>query len=278
MASPVTTRRRPARTVGQGPFERYVVPVVRVVRLTPRSVRVTFRAPELAGFPASAPDQWVKLFFPLPHQQRPPVPTGPEWYRDYLAMAPNDKPAMRTYTVRRHDRATCELDVDLVLHGDSGPGSAWAERVRPGQLVGVFGPGAAYEPTPGAAWRLLVGDETAVPAIGAILEAELDPAVAVHAFVEVADAAEQLDLVRGAHQHVTWVRRSARAGGGPTLLDAVRASRLPGEPGYAWLAGEAGLVRDVRRHLVGERGHDRADITFLGYWRCGRAEDDPRDG
>ena len=41
---------------------------------------------------------------------------------------------------------------------------------------------------------------------------------------------------------------------------------------YAWIAGEAGVVKELRRHLVRDLGIDRRSVAFMGYWRRGKAE------
>jgi NADPH-dependent ferric siderophore reductase len=263
--------RRPTRTVGRGPYGSYVTTVAGVRALTTSMVRITLVAPELADFPASAPDQWVKLFLPCAGQTVPVVPAGPDWYAEYLALPPGEQPVMRTYTVRRHDPLTASVDIDVALHGDAGPGSAWARRARPGDVVGMFGPGAAYQPPPDASWRLLAGDQTALPALAAILEQ--DASGSTIAIAELDDAGEALALEHVRDQ-VTCVVRPRGAPRGASLVAAMRSTRLPMGRPYAWLAGEASLVRAARRHLVSERGLPRDAVCFLGYWRDGRTEDD----
>ena len=236
--------------------------VRRSERITPRMVRVTLAGDALAAFGADGPDRRIKMFFPVPGQDRPAVPRatsgGPVW-------PPGEpRPAIRTYTVRRYDAGAGELDVDFVLHEGHGPAAAWARDARPGAWVGVSEPGGRYAVDPAAAFHLVIGDETALPAVATVLAA-LPAAVPALAYLEVADAGEEQPLPGGAA--VRWVHRGDRPAGVP-LADAVRAAALPDGPGQAWLSGESACVRDLRRHLFDERGFDRRAVYATGYWRA----------
>lgn len=258
-----------------------VLRVRRTARLTPDMVRITFTATDPAALTDPGPDRFAKLFFPLPGQVRPAVPPPVDesagvmsWYRQYLAMPDEVRPPMRTYTLRALRPGRGELDIDFVLHPDAaGPASAWAAAAAPGHEIGLLCPSRAlYCPPRAAAWHLLVGDETAIPAIGAILE-HLAADSVLRAYVEVSGRAHEHRFVTRGDSRVAWVHRGARPRGA-AVLDAVRAADFPAGAAYAWISGEAGLVKSVRRHLVGERGIDRHAVTFTGYWRQGRSEED----
>ncbi|WP_410675167.1 siderophore-interacting protein [Amycolatopsis sp. cmx-4-68] len=259
---------RPALT-----YHRARVTAVRPV--TPHVVRVTFAAASFREVPPGAPDQYVKVFFPRPGQPAPVLPeTGSDvlsWYRTYLAMPDDVRPPMRTYTVRAHRPERAELDVDFVLHGDSGPASAWASRVALGDRVAFLGPHGLYDVPAGTGWQLLVGDETAVPAIGAIIE-QLPAGARASVYVELPDRAERQTFETQGAVEVHWVLRGARPLGA-ALLDAIRGATFPGGTPYAWVSGEAGVVKLVRRHLVREREVEKSRICFTGYWRVGISED-----
>jgi NADPH-dependent ferric siderophore reductase len=236
--------------------------VRRCERVTPGMIRVTLAGDELAGFNGDGPDRRIKMFFPVPGQERPAIPRastgGPVW------PAGEARPAIRTYTVRRFDDAVGELDVDFVLHAGHGPAAAWARDARPGSWVGVSEPGGRYEPDPSVDFHVLIGDETALPAVATVLGAlGADGAVPVMTLVEVADADEEQQLPGS----ITWVHRGERRAGEP-LVDAVRATVFPTGRGQAWLSGESGCVRDLRRHLIEERGIDRRLVYATGYWRA----------
>ncbi|SHK15545.1 NADPH-dependent ferric siderophore reductase, contains FAD-binding and SIP domains [Pseudonocardia thermophila] len=236
--------------------------VRRSVRVTPRMVRVTLGGEELAGFSGSGPDRRIKMFFPVPGQERPAVPRastgGPVW------PAGEPRPVIRTYTVRRFDPQAGELDVDFVLHEGHGPAAAWARDAKPGAWVGVSEPGGRYEPDPTADFHVVIGDETALPAVATVLEA-LPEGVPALAVLEVADAAEEQELPGKAE--ITWVHRGDAAPGAP-LAEAVRSATFPDGRGQVWLSGESGCVRDLRKHLIDERGFDRRAVYATGYWRA----------
>ena len=174
------------------------------------------------------------------------------------------RPTIRTYTVRRFDATAGELDVDFVLHEGHGPAAAWARDARPGAWVGVSEPGGRYVVDSDADFHLVIGDESALPAVATVLDA-LPAGVPALAYLEVADAAEEQDLPGGAAVH--WVHRGSRPAGAP-LVDAVRAAELPGARGQAWLSGESACVRDLRRHLLDDRKLDRRAVYATGYWRA----------
>lgn len=265
-------RRRPAPDMGT-----FDAQVTRVEPLTPRMTRIAFGGPDLAGFKWDGPDQRAKLFLPRAGEERPDVPTGQDWYARYRAMPEETRPFLRTYTVRGHRPDRQEIEIDFVLHGDTGPASTWARRARPGDRVALFGPYADYDPTPDHDWQLIIGDETALPAIGGIL-AELPAGTSARVFLEVTDAGEWQrldspeDVDRPGDVQLSWTYRD-RADTAGTMADAVRAADLPPGRPYVWLAGEAAMVRGLRRHLVRDRGFDRSSIYFAGYWRHGLTEE-----
>ncbi|MFD0369741.1 siderophore-interacting protein [Streptomyces sp. NPDC127114] len=259
--------------------------VTAVRPVTPRMLRVTLGDPSLSGASLARPDAQVKLYFPRPGQSEPvlpaPDPDGDvmRWYAAYGAIPEPRRPWMRSYTIRAHDPAAGTVDVDFHLHGGDegggaeGPATRWARGARPGDVLGMFGPSEYFAAPvdPGAGdWALLIADACALPALATVAEA-LPPGHRAVAFVEVADAAEEQPLPSPGALTVHWLHTAD----GRSLVDAVRAATgLPdGEP-YAWLAGEAGAVRELRRHLVEERGVDRRSVDFAGYWRHRLTQDD----
>ncbi|MGO2310938.1 SIP domain-containing protein [Brachybacterium tyrofermentans] len=318
-------------------------------------VRFTFTSPDLVHFGANCHplDMRIKLIVPGPERSRDhfasvrpdglidPV-TQPEWYRTWLQIDPLDRGWMRTYTVRDFRAAGHpgnhgehpEIDVDFVLHLEpeviqgSGVAARWAQQAQIGDTISMLGPNkrlvgpdySGIEFRPGTARTvLLVGDETALPAIGSILES-LPASITGHALVEIPDAADEQRILTRSGVQVRWLPRGDRPHG---ELLAAEVQRLMGEnaqafrgeafrgegapagaavdatPGaaapevledvdvdssilwetttghgsfYAWLAGEAGVIKSLRRHLVSELGLDRKQVSFMGYWRAGRPE------
>ncbi|MFC7359964.1 siderophore-interacting protein [Nocardioides astragali] len=295
------------------------VEVVSVERLSPTFVRVELGGPELAHFGVEGAryDQRIKLILPDPDTGGLTSTEGADesWLATWLDRPVTERGHMRTYTVRdvRGSGEQTTLVVDMVLHleGDLvGPGSSWASQAAPGDRIVVLGPrrgypygGIEFTPPPGAD-LLLVGDETAVPAICTVLEQLADDARG-KAFLEVPVAADVQAVRPPAGVDVVWLaREGAELGAG--LHDAVVAHLgIPGAtvevapdevdpdlwetpfysssgeevPGgvvgvggtYAWIAGESKVVTGLRRHLVNELGFDRSQVAFMGYWRRGVA-------
>lgn len=234
---------------------------VRRTRLvTPQLLRVTL-AGDLADFVSASFDDHIKVFFPAPGQDRPALPTvGPDGVVWPEGAA---RPAARDYTPRHYDPAAGELDIEFVLHGD-GPAASWAAQAKPGQFIGVGGPRGSFVIPTGFDWHLLVGDETALPAIARRLE-ELPAASRAIVVAEVPGADAQPALASTAALELHWVHRDS----GQTLEQAVRALTLPAGEGYVWAAGETVAIRAVRAHLVGERGIDKSRIRAASYWKQG---------
>jgi NADPH-dependent ferric siderophore reductase len=236
------------------------VPVLRVVRLTPHMTRVTVGGPDLADFAYAGTDQNVMLYF-YPDDVELPEPLTLEAARGMWSQV---RPLTRTYTVSRYEAD--EIDFDFVLHEDAGPASDWAKRAQPGDPLIFVGPSPAYQPDPTADWHLLAGDETALPAITAILRV-LRPGVPAHVFVEVENAAEEQPLPPSAADvTLTWLHRD---GTSDLLARAVAAAELPAGRVDAWLAGERSSMVALRQHLLSDRGYERSRVRPTTYWRRG---------
>jgi NADPH-dependent ferric siderophore reductase len=173
-----------------------LVTVTRVRQVSPRTRRLTFGGPELADFASVAPDQQVKLFFGRNGERRPWVPQPPadgdvtRWYRSYLDVPEERRPWMRAYSVREHRAEAAEIDIDFLLHEESGPATRWAATAEPGDVVGLLGPTRSHLVQPGPYdWILYAGDQSALPAIAASLAALPSQAKAL-AYIQVADEHE----------------------------------------------------------------------------------------
>ncbi|MGW3094130.1 siderophore-interacting protein [Streptomyces sp. NPDC001102] len=255
---------RPARK----PRKAHAAQVVRTERLTPHMQRVVLGGEELAGFAAdTCTDHYVKLLFPPSEGVTYPEPFDLERIREEL---PREQwPVTRTYTVRAFDPETRELTLDFVVHGDEGLAGPWAMRVQPGETVRFMGPGGAYAPDVSADWHLLVGDESALPAIARSLES-LPAGATAHAFVEVPGPEEEQKI--DSDIEVVWLHRGDRPVG-EALLEAVRSFAFPEGRLHAFVHGEAHFVKELRRMLRVERQIPREDLSISGYWRLGHNED-----
>ncbi|WP_255596089.1 siderophore-interacting protein [Cellulomonas sp. C5510] len=252
--------------------------VLRTQHLTPAMVRVTLGGPGLAGFaPSAAADSYVKLVF-LPGVGRTVTGadalalwTTPEGVVDLAAareaLPPEHQPRLRTYTVRAWDDLELTLTLDVVVHGTAGLAGPWAATAAPGDEIAVVGPGGGYSPDLGADHHLLVGDASALPAVAVALERLGDSASGI-AVLEVTDRGEEVALHVPDGVALRWVH-AGEAAPGTRLVEAVRGLPWPDGRVHAFVHGEAGAVRDLRRYLRVERRLPAADLSISGYWRLG---------
>lgn len=299
----------------------YRTRVARISQLSEHFVRFTFTDGDLRHFGTGGLDQRIKLMIPRADGTLPevglftePAPPMMEWYTRWRELPEAERNAMRTYTVRDIRPEDREVDIDFVLHGTEGPASAWAMGAGVGDEMVIIGPdersetggrgrSGGIEWDPGEARTvLLVGDETAAPAICSILET-LGAEYSGHVFIEVPGAADILPVDTSAAVQLNWLARGDRPHG-EVLTEAVQAwgreygaevagngasetalaevdpeatlwdvpPESPHGHWYAWLAGEAGAITGLRRHLVKGLGIDRKCVSFMGYWKQGRAE------
>ncbi|KQZ04853.1 SIP domain-containing protein [Microbacterium sp. MEC084] len=301
--------------------------VTRVERLSPHFARIEFGGDDLAHFGTAGLDQRIKVLFPFAdgsmcdvgqHEDDPQAHR--DWYDRWRGLAEHERNPFRTYTVRRIDPDARRLTVDFVVHHDAGPAGSWAEAARVGDQLVVVGPdqrsplsrvGIDFKPA-NSSRLLIVGDETAVPAVGSILES-LPADRAADVFLEVPSLADTAVIRPPANADLRWIVREQDGGRpdrehGEGLIEAVTAwaaeSRdileraaaprpqvladvdvdreilwdSPEEDAacdgefYAWIAGEAATIKQLRRLLVSGHGVDRRRVAFMGYWRRGIAE------
>lgn len=256
-------RREPPR------FRRLTVD--RVERLTPRMARVTLAGPELEGLVVDQPAASVRLLLPASEDGELVLPS---WDGNVFLLPDGRRAPIRTFTPRRLDPEGLELDLDIVLHGP-GAASRWAERARPGGEVAVSGPARGYDVDADAPAFFLGGDETAIPAIGQLLEV-LPDRTPVDVRIEVGRPEARSELPDHSQATVEWLDLPPGGVPGDALVEAVRGADLP--PGTrVWVAGEAAAVQRVRRHLFDERGMSRREATVRGYWKHGRTGDGDDD-
>ena len=311
------------------PLIPFRVTVARAETLSPHFKRIVFQGPDLQNFADAGYDERIKILLPLPDGSLPApsfFEASPEdplaWYQKWRTLPAERRNPLRTYTVRKVRHGSEQIDVDFVIHDHAGPAGAFAEAAKPGDQAIIIGPNAQAEgPVAGMDFHpgqskhlLLVGDETAVPAIAAIM----DSLIRDHwqgdgvALIEVPTEEDRLPLPEHAGIRVIWTTCD-ESGHGHALIEAMRsllenlpihspttaATEAPKEfteididkellwetadaaqadasiradDLYTWIAGEAATVRELRRMLVRDRGMDRRNVSFMGYWRQGRSE------
>lgn len=256
------------------PAQWHLLEVKRVQPLTPHMIRVTLTGDNMAEFAGSGPAAHVKILLPLPGQDRPVLPALDADGRR-MDVPGVERPPVRTYTPRHFDAAANELDIDFLVH-DAGPASAWASRAGPGNFLAATPPKGAYKPELDAAWYVTAVDDSALPALGTLLEA-LPASMRVEVYAEVQDAHEEQALSTSPQTHVTWVHRDASGVVGRALEAAVRDATLPEGEGRIFVACEAMAMRTIRRHLLEERGLARNAVYTHGYWKQGEANHPDHD-
>lgn len=258
--------------------------VRRIADVTPGMRRVTLGGPELAEhvaangfgvneFRSDGFDDEFKLILPDPQTGELHVPTQNEGRLTWTA---GSFSGTRTYTVRRWDAEAGELDIDLVNHG-SGPATRWAYGCEVGDDIHVAGPKMSGG-HPDAAWLLIAGDETALPAIGRWLE-EMPAGTRAEVFIEVASADHVQELTTAADARITWLdRKGAPAGTTSLMFDALQAAPWHSDDVYAWVAGEALTLAPIRRWLRNDKGLDKRRVEVTGYWRRAADAEGADDG
>ena len=311
------------------PLIPFRVTVARAETLSPHFKRIVFQGPDLQNFADAGYDERIKILLPLPDGSLPApsfFEASPEdplaWYQKWRTLPAERRNPLRTYSVRKVKHESEQIDVDFVIHDHAGPAGAFAEAAKPGDQAIIIGPNAqAGEPVAGMDFHpgqsrhlLLVGDETAVPAIAAIM----DSLIRDHwqgdgvALIEVPTEEDRLPLPEHAGIRVIWATCD-ESGHGHALIEAMRSlmedlpihsptaaaaessqeftevdidrellwetadatqadATIHADDLYAWIAGEAATVRELRRMLVRDRGMDRRNVSFMGYWRQGRSE------
>jgi NADPH-dependent ferric siderophore reductase len=216
--------------------------VLETRQLTPQMIRVVLGGAGLRGFGAGEfTDHYVKLRI---------------------------AERTRTYTVRDWDGE--RLTIDFVVHGDEGVAGPWAAAARPGDELELRGPGGAYTPDPDADWHLMVGDSSVIPAIAASLR-RVPEGVPVHVLLAVDGTEEQQPLTTPGDLHLRWLPDD------DALVAAVAGLDFPAGSVHAFVHGEASAVREIRRHLLVDRGLPRAALSISGYWKRSRTEEGWRE-
>ncbi|WP_375385144.1 siderophore-interacting protein [uncultured Microbacterium sp.] len=239
--------------------------------VTPSVKRVHFHSDDLSAFAESGfTDRYVKIVFLKPGVHYP-QPLDVRALRGTLP--PEQLPDVRTYTALFPDVDAGTLAIDFVVHGDEGVAGPWAARAEVGDTLLINGPGGGYRPSPDAEWHLLVGDESALPAIIAALDVLPRDAV-TRVILLVDDAAHEPELTLPSAGEVQYVHRADGADADGVLVDAVRALEWPEGRVHAFVHGEAQeVMHGLRPFLLKEKGLTRDQVSVSGYWRRGRTED-----
>ncbi len=222
--------------------------VVDTERLSPHMLRITLEGPELAGFVSAGADDHLKLILPG-----------------------DGEPERRDYTPRRYDAATGRLTLDFAIH-EAGPATRWALQAQAGDSLQIGGPRGSLVIDWTFDWWLLVGDETALPAIGRRIE-EAPAGTRIISVVAVPSPEDEQRFESQADHAGIWVHRPvAQADDAQPFLDALANIDLPQGEGFIWIAAEAHVARAVKAWARDHRGHPKEWLRASGYWARGRSD------
>ncbi len=233
--------------------------------LSPRLVRIRLEGEELAGMDMPEPAASVRLL--LPRGGPGSALEMPTWNGNEFRFDDGSRPPIRTLTPLRTDPKAGTLEVEVVLHG-RGALSDWAKARPVGDEIAVSGPGRGTSPDLTAAAFVLAGDESAMPAIGQILEV-LPASAKVDVVIEIARSDAQIALPHRPDAKVTWCELAPGDAPGAAMLAAVAAIELA-DGVQVWASGEAAAVQQLRTLVLNERGVPRKDAIIRGYWKHGR--------
>lgn len=261
LATTLAPNRTPQRVRHE--LRRRQLSLVHTHKISAHMVRVTVGGPELAGFSSPGFDDHIKVFFPKPANES------------------GDGPTMRDFTPGRFDAQALTLEIDFALH-DAGPATSWAAQAQVGQPIAMGGPCGSFIVPTEFDGHLLVGDDTALPAITRRL-AELPDGSPTLVMVEVDGPQDEQILQSPADLTVAWVHRKGRTNDqattgakdstpGSALLERLATLTLPACDIYAWVACEYSAAKALRGHLVETRGVQKQWIKAASYWRLGKAD------
>lgn len=258
--------------------------VIRSEQLAPHMIRVVLGGRGFDTFvPSEFTDSYVKVVIVRADLDDATVDALPQplTLDSFTALPEEQRPVVRTYTVRHADADRREIAIDFVVHGEHGVAGPWAASVQPGQRAYLMGPSGAYAPDPAADWHLLAADEAGLPALSVALEA-LPPNAIGRAFIEVAGPEDEVPLTAPDGVEIRWIYRGGRAdlvpedqaGDHAPLIAAVKESPwLPGQA-QVFIHGEAQTVmHNLRGYVRKERGVEAKWASISGYWRRGRTEE-----
>ncbi|MFT4090245.1 MAG: siderophore-interacting protein [Asticcacaulis sp.] len=241
--------------------------VASVTRLSEHMIRIVLRHDDLKDFVSSGFDDHVKVFFPDPQTGIIHTPTvGPDGapVRD-----PNLTIIARDYTPRAFDNETGELTLDFAVH-DAGPATQWAQNAKVGDVLGVGGPRGSFVIPLAFDGYVLIGDDTALPAIARRLT-EIGPDAPVLVVAEVDGPESEVDLNGSANVRLHWAHRNGQKPGNPAILsDALKALQLPEGDLHVWVAAESGVARHLRGQLLETGRVNPKWLKVASYWKTGQ--------
>lgn len=243
--------------------------VERAQKISPHFVRVTLGGEGLRSWRHLGFDQWFRLALPIAEDtcfDRLSDRFDMRGYLKYLPLPKATRPVIRNYTVREFRAEQGELDIDFVVHGTEGFAGNWAASLPIGSPVALLDQGCGFTRNAEADRVLLVGEESALPAVLGVLR-DLPAHTVGDAIIEIADAADRQPAPSPAGVRQHWIVRPDATRPGALALDALKQVATSGEGLQAFMVGEQQLASGGRKHLVNELGVPKSEVKFCGYWR-----------
>ncbi len=230
------------------------------VQISPSIQRITLQGESIAHFGVESTGDYFKLLF---------TPSGGT---DLSMLGEDERPLMRTYSIREFAPETNSIMVDFVRHETSdlscGFAARWANNAKIGDTISIVGPGKSQTVNQNADWVFLAADMTALPALSATL-ASLDSATEGYAVIEVAQAADIQPLSAPQNVNIIWAITSQ----GSNLVDTVKAQPWLEGQCSVWCACEFDAMRTLRQFFRNDKDIDRDYIYISSYWKKGVSED-----
>lgn len=240
--------------------------VIGATALTPGMVRIVFGG--LGAFTsAGIGDEYLRLHFPVPATGEfvlPEVDPNATNGRGWIYPEGREPSPCQPYTVRRFDARRGEMTIDFVVH-EGGIASDWAQSAKSGDVLYVGESRGLYEPPAHTDWQIFVTDATGLPALGRLVE-NLPAHVRATAIVEVADPSHEQQIESAADVEFVWLHGTGNGIAASALPEAIRRLSIPEGSGYVWVAGESGMLRDIRKYLRHDLGLPADAYKVIGYW------------
>lgn len=245
--------------------------VCRKEYITPHYIRVFLTGNGVEQIADTTVGVHNKIFIPPKGINKAYFPEFDAATRHWIAQPEGVRPSMRTYTHRGIDLEKKEVWIDFVAHGDEGPASEWAINAKSGSVLGIMMKGRKKELYPKAESYVLVGDATAIPVLGAILEDLPETAKGI-CIIEVHGKEDEQHLQTKANIQFQWLH-NRNPQKESKLPEAVKRLLLPEKNRYAFVAAEYSAVKKIRHYLRDEKDWQRKDFSAISYWKAGESED-----
>ena len=249
----------------------HLLTVKRVQNLTPNMIRVTLDCPSLTDIDSNRQGAHCKLLLPNCNISK-------QEFSQIISIKPSElsidqRPIRRTYTVRYFRKDTLEMDIDFVNHGDNGPASAWARNAKLGDFIGLLGPAFPKIKEFYADWYLVAADMSALPLAAATIEAMPKKAKGV-AILEITSEEDKQIIQSPSGIQYHWIVHPNSHTPSTAQLSFLKQMEWPPGIVQTCIAGESGLMRQIKRYVTTEKNLPKTDTYISGYWKIGLVEDE----